>query len=97
MVQTEEDAYPMYSPYVDTEAVSAEELPAVEDNAGPSWFFVVCSAFGSSSSPTQFKLHVNLIFPAYKQTMICPSLCGILLDIESAAILSILFNGKHCD
>ena len=53
-MQTEEDAYPMYSPYVDTEAVSAEELPAVEDNAGPSWFFVVCSRIEVSFSAFEF-------------------------------------------
>lgn len=43
--QAEEDAYPMYSPLVETEAVPAEEVevPADEDTDGPSWFLVVCS------------------------------------------------------
>ncbi len=41
LVQAEEDAYPIYSPYVDTEAVPVDVLPTEEETAGPSWFFVV--------------------------------------------------------
>ena len=90
MVQTEEDAYPMYSPYVDTEAVSAEELPAVEDDAGPSWFFVVCSGVETASllldphgSPLPFKLQLYPLFPAYKQTITCLSLCVFCLILRA--------------
>lgn len=31
----------MYSPYVGTDAIPTEVMPAVEDSAGPSWFFIV--------------------------------------------------------
>ena len=40
-MQAEEDAYPIYSPYVETEAVPVELLPTEEETVGPSWFFVV--------------------------------------------------------
>ena len=41
LVQAEEDAYPIYSPYVETEAVPVEVPPTEEETEGPSWFFVV--------------------------------------------------------
>ena len=31
----------MYSPYVGTDTVPTEVVPAVEETAGPSWFLVV--------------------------------------------------------
>lgn len=41
MQQTEEDGYPMYSPYVETDPLSIEDIPVKEDDDGPAWFFVV--------------------------------------------------------
>ena len=44
MQQAEEDGYPMYSPYVETDPLSVEDIPVKEDTDGPAWFFVVrCS------------------------------------------------------
>ena len=43
MQQAEEDGYPMYSPYVETDPLSIEDIPVKEDNNGPAWFFVVRS------------------------------------------------------
>ena len=41
MQQAEEDGYPMYSPYVETDPLSIEDIPVKEDDDGPAWFFVV--------------------------------------------------------
>ena len=46
MQQAEEDGYPMYSPYVETDPLSIEDIHVKEDDDGPAWFFVVrfCSS-----------------------------------------------------
>ena len=43
MQQAEEDGYPMYSPYVETDPLSIEDIQVKEDDDGPAWFFVVRS------------------------------------------------------
>ena len=66
LVQAEKDAYPIYSPYVETEAVPVEVLPTEEETVGPSWFFVVrhnkssqSQRLGISLSTKRQKQHGN--------------------------------------